>query len=115
MQSAWIATSKSLSDIEVLIKARLERLTDTHLTIPQAYVLQALNTKDAQRPADLAKFIMRPATSFTPILDGMENEGLTIRTFSKNDRRSVLITLTNKGRVLAKVVSEALAEVEREL
>jgi len=115
MQNTWVATCKSLSELEFLIKAKLERVTDTHLTITQAYVLQALYTVDGRQPSELAKYTGREATSFTPVLDAMEREGLIERHEHKRDRRGVLIHLTaSKGLSLAQAVSEALTEVEAE-
>lgn len=114
MQSTWIASRKSLIELEILIKAKLESLTDTHLTITQAHVLQALYAVDGQQPSALAKYTGREATSFTPVLDVMEGHGLIERIASSTDRRAVGISLTAKGRSLARAVTEALAEVEAE-
>lgn len=113
-QSAWVATCKSLNEIERLIKEKLDDLTDTHLTITQAYVLQALYAVDGQQPTELARYTGREATSFTPVLDAIEALDLVRRKPSSTDRRAVGIYLTHKGRVLARVVTEALAEVEAE-
>ena len=79
MQSTWIATCKSLVELEVLIRAKLEAFTDTHLTITQAYVLQALYFEDGQKPSALAKYTGREATSFTPVLDAIETLDLIRR------------------------------------
>lgn len=114
MTNLWVKTAQSLNEIELLIKSQLERLTETHLTVVQAYVLQSLDIKDGQQPSKLARYCGREATSFTPILDGMERAKLIYRKPDPKDRRAVTIHLTARGKSLAVVVAQALAEVETE-
>lgn len=114
MTNTWVKTAQSLAEIEDAIKAQLERLTDIHLTVVQAYILEALNIHDGQHPSKLAKYTGREATSFTPILDGLERAHLIGRSPDPKDRRAVTIHLTARGKSLALAVAEALAEVEAE-
>jgi MarR family transcriptional regulator, organic hydroperoxide resistance regulator len=76
------------------------------LTMVEAYVLWSLNEKDGQRATDLGREVGREATSFTPILDKIEERGLLERRNNPADRRSVLIYLTPEGhKVSQKLVS----------
>lgn len=67
----------------------------------------------------LAASVQRPATSFTPRLDSLEERNLIRRCPDAVDRRAVRIELTNTGKVLAAEVGENLqrahAEVEKAL
>lgn len=112
--STWVATRKSLVELERRIKFCLETTIASDLTVIQAYTLESLYAVDGQRPADLAKYVIRDATSFTPVLDALEHMKLIHRKASKDDRRSVGIYLTPKGRDTALAVVQVLAGVEAE-
>jgi len=112
--SIWLKTSLFLKDIEKCIKEDLEKTEAGTLSITAIYVLAALYAQDAQRPVDLVKAIGIPVTSFTPILDRMEDLRLIKRSANKNDRRSILVSLTVKGRALQQVIENAIGNAEDE-
>lgn len=114
MQSIWVATSKSLLDLETIIRTKLYALTDTHITVTQAYVLRALLAEDGLMPSELAREVGRLATSFTPVLDGLEGQKLIARKASATDRRAIGIYLTVRGRSLAEAVTRVLSDAEAE-
>jgi len=102
----------------IRIASRLERRLAQisgafDLNVGQFNVLTALRRLD---PTPLAPKQLMQATLFssgalTPILDKLEQKHLVRRLTDPDDRRGVLVTLTNKGR---HVIDAALAERERE-
>ena len=80
---------------------------------PGLYVLYALGTEATPAmPSALARYAGYPATSFTPVLDRLEDSGLIRREANKADRRAVTIHLTDKARALMPKVMEAVADIE---
>lgn len=86
-------------------------------------VLLSLYDNDRQRASTLATSVGRPATSFTPTLDGLAEKGLIDRSSDPTDRRAILIVLTEKGKArrewseferlgLQTVINERLTENE---
>ncbi len=55
-------------------------------------------TPDGLRMKDLAERILYSKSGFTNVVDRMEKEGLVKRVRPENDRRSILVVLTDKGR-----------------
>lgn len=96
------------------LERRLAQISAAHdLNVGQFNVLTALRRLD---PTPLAPKQLMQATLFssgalTPILDKLEQKHLVRRLADPNDRRGVLVALTDKGR---QVINAALAERERE-
>ncbi len=88
------------------------------LSVVEWYILRALYEEDCQNPSKLAQTVGRAATSFTPLLDGLEQKGLVERAPDPKDRRAIRICLTKRGKTLRNQVlasaSEIDARVERE-
>jgi DNA-binding MarR family transcriptional regulator len=55
-------------------------------------------TPDGLRMTELAERILYSKSSFTRVIDRMEGAGLVRRVRPENDRRSVLVVLTEEGR-----------------
>ena len=53
---------------------------------------------DGLRMKDLAERILYSKSGFTNVVDRMEKEGLVERVRPENDRRSILVVLTDAGR-----------------
>jgi DNA-binding MarR family transcriptional regulator len=53
---------------------------------------------DGLRMKDLAERILYSKSGFTNVVDRMEKEGLVARVRPENDRRSILVVLTDTGR-----------------
>jgi DNA-binding MarR family transcriptional regulator len=56
------------------------------------------DTPDGLRMKDLAEQILYSKSGFTNVVDRMEKEGLVKRVHPENDRRSILVVLTDTGR-----------------
>lgn len=112
MESIGIKTASLLTEIGRAIKDDLAHTVLYNFTLTSIYVLAALYQKDEQRASDLAKVLKVPATSFTPVLDRLENAGLIFRTPHSVDRRSVVIALTPEGKKLKRAVENAIGNAE---
>lgn len=82
------------------------------ISVFQMLVLNELYKSDGQRASDLALAVGRAATSFTPLLDAIQNAGLICRKPHKKDRRSVQIFLTDEGKALRKDIVGHMDAVE---
>jgi MarR family 2-MHQ and catechol resistance regulon transcriptional repressor len=83
------------------VTARVEpRLTDTCLTTTQLGVLEAVLHKGPMTQRDLGRRVLTSAGNMTDVIDKLEGRGLLRRIRSAEDRRSVRIELTEKGRAL---------------
>jgi MarR family transcriptional regulator, organic hydroperoxide resistance regulator len=73
------------------------------LTGPQLWALQILVLSAPMRVSELAKRMYLSPATVVGIVDRLEAKGVVTRTRSKEDRRAVELTLTEKGReVVAK-------------
>ena len=66
------------------------------LSIAEISVLMKMNRTPACRASELAAMIGIPSSTVTGILDRLEKRGLLKRRQDPNDRRSILITVTQK-------------------
>lgn len=67
------------------------------LTLGQVRLLQRLRS-EPMLAGDLAKELEVRATSLTRMMERLESGGLVERTLDRDDRRRILVTLTEKGR-----------------
>ncbi len=70
------------------------------LTHAQARALRILVDAGTMRIGDLAELLEIVPRSATTKVDGLEDNGLVARTMDPTDRRSILVTPTQKGRDL---------------
>jgi len=83
------------------------------LTGPQLTVLKMLEGVGDLSLSELSERIRAQNSTVTGIIDRMEREGLVLRERSKEDRRVINITLTEKGSRIAREVSVEPMEVLR--
>ena len=103
-----IATSAPVTEVFTLLdqvarKLReIQRLTvnEIDLTSPQFQTLRLLWERDSQPFKDLADANGCTRPTMTGIADTLEKKGLITRKPNLEDRRSLLVTLTEKGRAL---------------
>jgi DNA-binding MarR family transcriptional regulator len=79
-------------------RARGETAADGGLTLSQYGLLQALSGRRAARMRDLADAAGIAPSTATRILDALERREIVRRTRSTKDRRSVTVSLTDRGR-----------------
>ena len=110
--SVWCNIDIAVRHLEVIYKQETEALG---LTVIEWYVLQLLYEQDGQMASRLADGVGRPPTSFTPILDKIENKGLIERRQHPADRRSVKIHLTAKGLEMKEQIAVSIERIESKL
>ncbi|MBI9096647.1 MAG: MarR family transcriptional regulator [Sphaerochaeta sp.] len=77
---------------------------ETGLSFNDALLLCAVN-KGVEEPGLLAKELELSPSRLTRILDSLESRDLIKRELSSHDRRSMLITLTQKGKQMVEKYS----------
>jgi DNA-binding MarR family transcriptional regulator len=103
-----ILNSAPVSDVFTLLdqvarKLReVQRLTvnQVNLTPPQYQIMRLLWEQDSQPFKDLAATLGCTRPTMTGIVDTLEKNGLVTRQPNPDDRRSLLVTLTEKGKTL---------------
>lgn len=94
-----------------LMQRRLgDALAPHGLTPTQWYVLQTLWTEDGLSLTVLARRLLADNPTMSTTVAAMEQAGLVLRRYSRNDRRAVLVGLTPKGLALRDVVPPAMVE-----
>ena len=110
--SVWCNLDVALRHSEIVYKQQAKALG---LTVIEWYVLRTLYEQDGQMASRLSEAVGRPATSFTPILDKIENKGLIERRSHPADRRAIKIHLTKQGQALKERVAASAERIERKL
>ncbi|MCV9386750.1 MarR family winged helix-turn-helix transcriptional regulator [Reichenbachiella ulvae] len=85
-------------------------LSQLDITYPQYLVLLVLWKQDQRTVSEISQQIHLESNTLTPILKRMQAKGLLERKRSEKDERSVVISLTKKGKALQK---EALCIPEK--
>jgi DNA-binding MarR family transcriptional regulator len=94
---AWRLYFESALALSDVLDAELER--DTGLGLPWYDLLVHLEDAPAGlRMNELAERILYSKSGFTRVVDKMEAAGLVRRVRPENDRRSILVLLTDQGR-----------------
>jgi DNA-binding MarR family transcriptional regulator len=94
---AWRLYFESALALTDVLDAELER--DAGIRLRWYDVLVKLEeTPDGLRMNELAERILYSKSGFTRVVDRMEEAGLVRRVRSENDRRSILVVLTDEGR-----------------
>jgi DNA-binding MarR family transcriptional regulator len=91
----------------------LDDLGEPGLTQGEGHILALLAQSSPASIADLHRGLAHKRSTLTSILDRLANRGLITRQVGKADRRTFLISLTTKGRKLARRVSRHLVALER--
>lgn len=89
----------------LILKAFTERISRSGLSFNAATVVAHLylHPEDSE-PAKLSEETCAPRQTMTFILDTLEQQNLAARSPHPNDRRKKVVTLTAKGRKLAKAM-----------
>jgi DNA-binding MarR family transcriptional regulator len=104
MQSQELLTLKNqlcfplyaTSRLTTKLYARLLEKLD--ITYPQYLVLLVLWEKDVQSVSAIGKTLYLESNTLTPLLKRMEQKGLLERERSKADERTVMVSLTQRGK-----------------
>src|SRR4051795_5854605 len=94
---AWRLYFESALALVDVLDAELER--DAGITLPWYDLLIHLEEEpDGLRMNELAERILYSKSGFTRVVDRLEEAGLVRRVRPENDRRSILVVLTDQGR-----------------
>lgn len=104
MKAKSVMVAEIIDDIRRIFQVLTEQSkkieTETGLTGPQLWVVKMLEESSPMKVSDLARrMYLNPAT-MVGLLDRLEMKGLVRRARSEQDRRVVLIYLTEQGREL---------------
>src|SRR4051795_12974968 len=98
---AWRLYFESALALVDVLDAELER--DAGITLPWYDLLIHLEEEpDGLRMNELAERMLYSKSGFTRVVDRMEEAGLVQRVRPENDRRSILVVLTDEGRTTMK-------------
>ena len=106
---------------EIILRSlrRIIRAIDLHsrklqrifkLTIPQIVTLYQLNDTDGCTAGGLAQRVYLSQATMTGIIDRLEKRGLVTRYRCVDDRRRVIISLTEEGREVVKIMPKPLQD-----
>lgn len=101
-----------MSNHLLLQKMIFLRLKDTGLTIGQPKVLDYLKNHDGSAQKDIASGCHIEQASLTSILSGMEKKNLISRKISADDKRSLKVFMTEKGREMQKRIEQEFDVLE---
>lgn len=102
--SAFINLSRAA---DALSRRLLPELSSAGLTESEFGALEALFHLGPLCQADLGRKILRSGGNMTFVIDNLEADGLVCRERGEDDRRYVLVSLTEKGRrLVAKLFPE---------
>lgn len=90
----------------------LSGLTPDKLSQGEAHILAQLSATGSAAIAELHRGLAHKRSTLTSILDRLTKRGLVKRAVGTADRRTFVITLTAKGRTMARQVHERLASLE---
>jgi MarR family 2-MHQ and catechol resistance regulon transcriptional repressor len=81
------------------------------LTVPQFAVFECLGHRGPLTFGELSKKMLVSSGNITVVVDNLEKISLVERVHSKEDRRSILVVLTQKGKTLFNDIFRKHAEV----
>ena len=101
-----------MSDHLMIQKALVSRVKDTGLTPGQPKVLDYLLNHDGTIQKEIAMFCHIEPASLTVLLNGLEKKGYIERRNVGNNRRSLYVYLTEKGKEYADRLNREFAIIE---
>lgn len=96
---------------EVVHREIESALKSYNLTFKQWQVLNAINSNNVNTPTSIAKYIFADKPSITRITDYLVECSFLKRERGVDDRRTILLKLTDEGALVVKVGLDALQEV----
>ncbi len=90
------------------------KIADFSISPVQGLVLISLAEEDHTTSAHLGQRVQLDSATLTGIIDRLEKSGLVERQRNPDDRRAILICLTEKGRQIAREISGISETANRE-
>jgi MarR family transcriptional regulator, 2-MHQ and catechol-resistance regulon repressor len=91
----WIKLARAYS---VFNKASVHDIRGYGLTQPQFGALECLGHLGAMSIGELSRKMLVSGGNMTCVIDNLEKEGLVSRSADRNDRRTVIVELTDLGK-----------------
>jgi len=91
-----------------------QKVSELNLTSVQAMILGFLDQEDQVTSSELGKRAELDSATLTGILDRLEAAGFIERRGNPDDRRSIHIHLTKKGKSMAREAARMIAEANTE-
>jgi DNA-binding MarR family transcriptional regulator len=92
-----------------------QRLAEYDLTVPKALLLLEIAPDSGKNPKALVKELVVENSSMTGLLDRLERQGLVERRPDPNDRRGVLIFLTQRGINARETIKTLVEELDHKI
>ena len=99
----------------VILRTQEIVLRRFNVSAVEVEILQLLDTDGEQKMKDIGESVQVKLSNLTNIVDRMESQKLVKRVNSKEDRRSIFVHLTNKGRDMLNKYNEYLREVSKRM
>jgi MarR family 2-MHQ and catechol resistance regulon transcriptional repressor len=93
----WVKLARAYSTFN---KGTVQDIRRYGLTQPQFAVLECLGHLGPMMIGELSRKMLVSGGNMTCVVDNLERDGLVERQHDANDRRSVIVALTDKGRAL---------------
>ena len=97
---------KALLNTSAKIAERLRNVDEFGVTETQFRVLELLAKNEAHKVTDLAEKMGVKPSAVTTMIDRLANNGLVSRRHDDNDRRAVLLSITEEGREVIRKFEE---------
>ncbi|UKN00353.1 MarR family transcriptional regulator [Paracrocinitomix mangrovi] len=99
----------------LITKLYTPMLNELDITYPQYLVLLVLWKEDKQKVTSISHQIKLETNTLTPLLQRMEAKGIISRKKSKTDERSIVVSLTQKGKKMEQKAACIPASIIEEL
>jgi MarR family transcriptional regulator, 2-MHQ and catechol-resistance regulon repressor len=97
----------------VIHKKEMETIKKSCLTPTQFGVLEALYNKGDLRICELIEKILTTSGNITVVIKNLEKDGLVIRSSDPQDKRSCIISITDKGKkIIEDIFPEHIKNIE---
>lgn len=108
--SAWVKLCRA----QLAVSARIFRRLPAKTSLAQFAVLEALDYLGPMYQREISEKILKSTGNVTVVVDALERAGLAVRQRSQEDRRKMVVNITDKGRrwlyEILPVYTQALAE-----
>jgi len=98
--------NKIKKDFKEFYRNIINKYEEYHLTIPQYCVLRHLGKFGGLQLGELASYCHLSRSTMTGVVDTMEKNKIVVRAKNLEDRRSLFVILTEKGRQIFNKIPE---------
>lgn len=93
----WVTLARAYATFN---RHTIQQIRTFGLTQPQFGAIEALGHLGPMLIGDLSRKMLVSGGNMTCVIDNLEKEGLVVRVHSEEDRRAVIVSLTDQGREL---------------